>query len=210
MRLDTTVRDLLVATWYVPEVSVARTLPPGLEPALAGDGRALVSLVTLRNTAVRAGRRRAPSFSQLGVRTYVRLGPEPALLWLAVRVTPAGLAGVFFGLPLRPARIRVRAGEVVAKGSGVRLRYRTIGEARGVPSAGGTPLGVHEVALLVSAGLRRLASTHEPCAWQEAELLEPALAEPLLALGFDVGEPDSLLYAAETRFALDLPPVRIA
>ena len=39
--------------------------------------------------------------------------------------------------------------------------------------------------------------------------LEPAVAEPVLALGFDVGQPDSLLYAEATRFSLDLPPERI-
>jgi len=210
VRLETTVRDLLAATWHVPVETVSRALPPGPRPALAEDGRALVSLVALRNTDVRAGRWRAPSFAQLGVRTYVTLGAEPALFLLSVRVTPAGLGGAFFGMPLRPVRIRVRRGEALARGAGVRLRYRTIGQARSVPAAGGTPLGVHATALLVSAGLRRLVSSHEPCSWEEAELLEPALAEPVLALGFDVRQPDSLLYAAETRFTLELPPERVA
>lgn len=209
MRLETTVRDLLAATWHVPAEAVASALPPGPQPALAEDGRALLSLVALRNTEVRAGRWRAPSFAQLGLRTYVTLDGQPALFLFAVRVTAAGLGGAFLGMPLRPARIRVRRGEALARGAGVRLRYRTIGRASSVPVAGGTPLGAHEVALLVSAGLRRLVSWHEPCVWDEAELLEPALAEPVLALGFDVGEPDSLLYAAQTRFALELPAERV-
>jgi hypothetical protein len=209
MRLQTTVRDLVVATWRVPAASVAPALPGGVELALGDDGKALVSLVGLRNADVRLGARRAPSFSQLNVRTYVTLAGAPALFLLAIRVSLVGVGGIAFGMPLRPIRLRVSAGSVVAKGAGVRLRYRAIGEARAVPAAGGTALGVHDVALLVSAGLRRLASSHEPFAWQEAELLEPALAEPVLALGFDVGEPDSLLYAAATRFSLDLPPGRV-
>jgi hypothetical protein len=127
-----------------------------------------------------------------------------------VRVTPPGLGGIAFGLPVRPLRIVVRAGSVVAKGAGARIRYRVIGEARSVPAAGGTPLGTHGTALFVSAGLRRLAARdYEGCLWQEAELLETPAVEPVVALGFDVGEPDSLLYASATRFALDLPPERV-
>ncbi len=41
-----------------------------------------------------------------------------------------------------------------------------------------------------------------------AELLEKPRLEPLQALGLDVGMPDSLLYAASTRFELQLPPVK--
>ena len=129
MRLQMTVRDLLVATWRVPAAGVARTLPAGLEPSLDEDGKALVSLVGLRNADVRAGGWRAPSFSQLGVRTYVTLAGAPAIFLLAIRVSLAGIGGVVFGMPLRPIRLRVRAGSVVAKGAGVRLRYRAIGEA---------------------------------------------------------------------------------
>ena len=209
MRVETIVRDLLVATWYLPAERVAGALPPGVEPALADDGRALVSLVGLRNTRVRLNGYGAPSFSQLAVRTYVTAGGEPALFLLAVRVTAAGLGGIAFGLPVRPARIAVRNGAVSASGPGVRLRYRTIGGARRIPEAGGTPLGIHDVALVVAAGLRRLVSSHEPLAWQEAELLEPPLVEPVVALGFDVGAPDSLLYAAATRFSLTLPAERL-
>jgi uncharacterized protein YqjF (DUF2071 family) len=209
MRLETIVRDLLVATWHLPAERVTGALPPGVEPALADDGRALVSLVGLRNTSVRLGGYVAPSFSQLNVRTYVTSGGEPALFLLAVRVTAAGLGGIAFGLPVRPAHISVRTGSVSARGSGVGLRYRTIGGAQRIPEAGGTPLGAHDVAVFVAAGLRRLVSSHEPLAWEEAELLEPPLVEPVAALGFDVGEPDSLLYAAATRFSLELPPERL-
>jgi uncharacterized protein YqjF (DUF2071 family) len=210
VRFETTVRDLLLATWNVPAERIERALPDGVEPALTDEGRALVSLVGLRNTAVRAAGHRVPSFSQLNVRTYVTGRGESAVFLLSVRVTPPGLGGIAFGLPVRPLRIAVRAGSVVAKGAGARIRYRVIGEARSVPAAGGTPLGTHGTALFVSAGLRRLvAHEHEGCAWHEAELLEPALVEPVVALGFDVGEPDSLLYASETRFAFDLPPERV-
>jgi uncharacterized protein DUF2071 len=209
MRLETTVRDMIAATWYVPAERVARALPSGVEPALAEDGRALLSLVALRNTGARLDRWPVPTFSQLGVRTYVTIAGAPALFLLAVRVSAAGIGGAVFGMPLRPIRLSVRTGSVVGKGAGVRLRYRVVGKARAVPSAAGVPLGVHDVALLVSAGVRRLVSSHEQFAWQEAELLEPARIEPVLALGFDVGRPDSVLYAEATRFSLELPPKRI-
>lgn len=209
MRLETTVRDLIAATWYVPAERVARALPSGVEPALAEDRSALLSLVALRNTGVRLDGWPVPTFSQLNVRTYVTIGGAPALFLLAVRVSAAGIGGVAFGMPLRPIRLSVRTGSVVAKGAGVRLRYRPIGEGGAVPSAGGVPLGAHDVALLVSAGVRRLVSSHEQSAWHEAELLEPPRVEPVLALGFDVGQPDSVLYAEATRFSLELPPKRI-
>jgi hypothetical protein len=206
MRLETTVRNLLLATWHVPADRVVPALAPGVEPALAGDGTALVSLVGLRNTSVRLGGVIVPSFSQFAVRTYVTNAGRPAVFLLAVRVTTPGLGAIAFGLPVRPARISVGSGSVSAPGSGLRLRYRTIGAAQRVPEAGGTPLGVHEDALVVAAGLRRLVSSHQPLAWEQAELVEPPLVEPVAALGFDVGEPDSLLYAASTRFSLALPP----
>lgn len=210
MLLTTTVRNLLLATWAVPPPLVRHNLPDGVELALAPDGRALVSLVALRNEDVRVNGHRAPSFAQLGVRTYVTLAGEPALFLLSVRVTLGGLAGAAFGIPLRPARIGVEAGRATARGLGASVRYRPIGTARRVPEAGGTPLGGHQTAAFFSAGLRRLPGRHPLPAWQEAELLEPPLLDPVLAFGFDVREPDSLLYAEAVPFEVDLPPEKVA
>src|SRR5262245_13842556 len=124
MRLETTLRDLVAATWRVPVERIARTLPPGVEPALAEDGHALLSVVALRNAGARLDRWPVPTFSQLNVRTYVTIAGAPALFLLAVRVSVAGIGGAFFGMPLRPIRLSVRTGSAVAKGAGLRLRYR--------------------------------------------------------------------------------------
>jgi hypothetical protein len=40
--------------------------------------------------------------------------------------------------------------------------------------------------------------------------VQPARADHVLALGFDVGEPDSLLYAASTPFRVEWPPEKVA
>jgi hypothetical protein len=56
--------------------------------------------------------------------------------------------------------------------------------------------------------VRRLATTHDPFRWEAAELVGEPRLEPLMALGLDVGAPDSLLYAASTRFEIQLPPVK--
>lgn len=210
MLLTTTARDLLLATWAVPPPRVRRNLPGGVELALAPDGSALVSLVALRNDGVRVNGLPVPSFAQLAVRTYVAVGGEPALFLLGVRVGPAGLAGAALGIPLRPARIRVGPGRVEARGIGASLRYRPLGPARDVPAAGGTPLGEHQAAAFYSAGLRRLSGRHPAPAWQEAELVDPPLLDPVLAFGFDVREPESLLYAEAVPFAVDLPPEKVA
>jgi uncharacterized protein YqjF (DUF2071 family) len=209
VRLETVTRDVLLATWFVDATRVASALPRDLAVAPADDGRAVVSLVALHNRDVRLAGRRVPGFAQLVVRTYVEAATGPAIFVLSIRVGAGGLPGVLFGMPLRPARLRVGEGVVRARGLGVHVRYRPIGAAPAVPVAGGVALGTHDVAYFVSAGLRRLASEHEPFRWQEAELLEPARLEPLLALGFDVREPDSLLYAESARFTLELPPATV-
>jgi uncharacterized protein YqjF (DUF2071 family) len=208
--LQTTARDLLLLSWPVEPGRVARTLPPGVEPALDEDGRALVSLVGLRNTGVRAGALPGPAFSQVTVRTYAICNGEPGVFVLGIRVALGGLPGIAFGVPIRPGRVRARAGRVVAPGVGVDVRYRVSGAPAAVPAPAGVPLGAHDVAFFLSAGLRRLQSRHEPIAWRAAEIAEPPRTEPVLALGFDVREPASILYADGVRFEVDLPPGRVA
>jgi hypothetical protein len=208
--LSTTARDLLLATWAVAPDRVARSLPLGIAPDLSPDGRALISLVALRNDGVRLDWLRAPSFAQLAVRTYVTIIGEPAVFLLSLRVTAAGLPGAIQGIPVRPARIRVRRGEVVAPGLGAELRYRVGGEAVSVPTAGGVPLGSHPMAAFYSAGVRWFPGRYPVPDWREATLVESPRLEPLLALGFEAREPDSVLYAEAVGFEVVLPPRKLA
>lgn len=210
MRLSLAVCDLLLVSWAVSPDEVRRDLHPALDPALDDEGRALVSLVAFRNAAVRVGRVAAPGFSQLNLRTYVVHDGTPGIHLLAIRVTPGGLAGALVGVPVRPARIRVRDGLVAAPGLGVSLRYRRLGALERPPEVGGVRVGAQGTAFLESAGLRAIPAEHEPFAWESAELIAPPRVDALLALGFDVGEPTSVLAAARTAFSFDLPPVRVA
>jgi hypothetical protein len=210
MRLTFAVRHFLLATWRVAPEAVARSLPPGLEPALTAEGNGLVSLAAFRNADVRVSGRRAPSFSQLNVRTYVTRGGEPAVLFLSLRVTPAGMGGALLGAPYRPARIRVGEGDVSAPGLGVSVRYRLTGDEPEVPELETGPVGTHDVGFYVAAGLRRLVASHEPFRWQAAELAAASRFDPVVALGFDVAAPDWTLYAADTRFEALLPPEKVA
>jgi uncharacterized protein YqjF (DUF2071 family) len=208
--LTFTARHLLLATWQVSPDGLDRDLPPGVTAALTAGGKALVSLAAFRNEGVRLDGRPAPSFRQLNVRTYVRRSGETGVLFLSLRVTLAGMGGALFGAPVRPARIRVGETSAEARGLGVSLRYRLTGNEADVPAPADVPLGTHEVGYFTAAGLRRVIARHDPMAWQEAELVQPARADHVLALGFDVGEPDSLLYAASTPFRVEWPPEKVA
>jgi hypothetical protein len=209
MRVSLTARDLVLVTWAVSPATARRDLPAGVELAHAESGEALVSLVAFRAAEVRAGSRRTPGWTQLAVRTYVRHAGEDGVFFFLQRVTLPGLGGVLFGTPVRPARIRVSDGRAVAGGLGVALRYRRTGGAADVPLAGGVPIGAQQVAFYVSAGLRRLPSPHAPPTWEPAELVDPPRTDPVLALGFDAGDPISVLAAASTRFSFDLPGAKV-
>ena len=197
------VADLLIASWAVPRESVARVLPTGLEPAEM-DGRHLVSLVALRYAGGRLGRLPVPPFSQLNVRVYTLWEGEPAVLLLDARVSPPGLLAQLFGFPFRTSLLRVRRGRADARGLGVRIRYALDGEAD--PGA----LGRHALGLFESAGLRSFRVHRGPCRWWRALASEHVRADPLLALGFDVNEPDSLLYAGGASFEIEGRPRLIA
>jgi hypothetical protein len=179
-------------------------------PDLTPDGRALLSLVAVRNNPVRVDWLRTPSFAQLAVRTYVSVAGTPAVFLLALRVTSGGLPGAFFGIPVRPARIRVRRGQVAAPGLGDDLRYEVGDEAVDVPVAGAVSLGAHPMAAFYSAGVRWFPGRYPPPVWRDATLVEPPRLEPLLALGFEASEPDSLLYADAVGFEVALPPRKVA
>jgi uncharacterized protein YqjF (DUF2071 family) len=210
MHVSLAARDLVVVTWAVPPAAARRDLPAGVELALTDDGLALVSLVGFSATEVSAGARRIPGWSQLAVRTYVRHDGEDGVFFLVQRVTLVGLAGSLLGLPLRPARIRPSAGRLDAPGLGVSVRYETRGEAAEVPRTGDLPIGAQQVAFYVSAGLRRLPSSHEPTPWVAAELTEPPRVDPVLALGFDPADPISVLAAESARFRFELPARRVS
>jgi Uncharacterized conserved protein (COG2071) len=204
-----TARDLVLASWLVPFEAADRTVPRGLELVAAGEERALVSIAAFRNADVRWNGHRAPGFSQLNVRTYVMRDGEPAVYFLSMRVTALGLGGIFVGAPFRSASIDVREGGVAAKGLGVSLRYRPCTDPPDLPMVGEMPLGGHDTGYFMAAGLRRIATEHEPFRWVPLELTAAPRIDPLLALGFDVREPDSLLYAEATRFQLTLPPEKV-
>lgn len=210
MDVSLTAADLLVVTWAVPPAAARRDLPAGVELALTEEGAALVSLVGFRARDVRLGGRPVPGWTQLAVRTYVRHADEDGVFFFLQRAGLLGLGGVLFGVPVRPARIRVSAGVLDAPGLGVAVRYRRSAERADAPVAGGMPIGAQQVAFYVSAGLRRLASPHVPFAWQAAELVEPPRVDPVLALGFDAGEPVSVLAVERGGFRFELPAAAVA
>jgi Uncharacterized conserved protein (COG2071) len=201
--LSLAVRDLLIASWETQRETVARLLPPGFEPVEV-DGKHLVSIVTYRVENGRLARLPVPSFSQLNVRVYTRVNGEPAVFFLSSRVTPFGLGGALFGAPFRPARLRFRRGQADAPGLGFSLRYVTAGP--GHPQA----LGGHELGLFEAAGIRSFRIQRGEALWEDAVATEPATADVLLALGFDVHADPALLYAERASFDTILPPRKLA
>jgi uncharacterized protein YqjF (DUF2071 family) len=197
------VRDLVLASWETDAERVARILPGGLEPATV-DGRHLVTIAALRWDGGRLGRVPVPPFSQLNVRAYARHRGEVAVVFLAFRVTPFGMGGALLGLPVRLARVRVRAGEVASSGFGVELRYERRGPAE--PSE----LGTHEVGLIEAAGLREFRVRRGEAAWEDAVAVGPVRADPLAALGFELEGPPEIRYAARASFEAELPLRRVS
>jgi len=199
MRLTVNVRDMLVASWRVGAEEIARVLPPGLEP-LETNGGHCVTAVFLRYSHGRLGRLPAPPFAGLNIRVYTSWEGGPAAYFLDARVTlPGKLAALF--LPVRTARLRVEHGR--AEGLGLDLRYDV-----GGPADPGDR-GRLELGLFPAAGLKALRVRRGPADWRQAALVEPARADPILALGFDVREPVELLYVAEASLEADLPPRRV-
>jgi uncharacterized protein YqjF (DUF2071 family) len=195
-------RDLLLASWDTEPERVARVLPPGLRPA-AVDGRHLVSIAAFRAEGARLGPLPLLPYSQLNVRAYVEHEGSTAVFFLAARVTPLAMGAALLGVPVRPARLRVRAGVVEAPGLGVSLRYEAAAEAE--PSdVTGHLSGVYE-----AAGLRAFTIRRGEATWRRAELTRPVRAESLVALGFDVSRPPELLYAAGAPFEAEIPPRRL-
>lgn len=204
MLVSLRVRDLLLASWRTDRESVARALPDGLEPAEI-DGDHLVSLVALRYAGGRVGRRvPIPAFSQLNIRVYALWEGEPAVVFLDARVTPLGMGATLLGAPYRTARLRFRPGQADAPGLGIRIRYRPDG------AADPGELGRYELGLFPAGReLHGFRVRHGPAEWRSAVATEPVRADPLLALGFDVREPASLLYAEAASFEVDAPPRRM-
>lgn len=195
-------RDLVLASWETDPELVALTLPAGLEPATV-DGRHLVTLAALRWDGGRLGVLPIPRFSQVNVRVYARHGDETAVVFLAVRVTTFGMGGALLGFPVRPARARVREGQVDARGFGVSLRY----ERRG--PAGPSELGAHELGVFEAAGVRAFRIRRGEATWERGEAVGEVRADPLVALGFPVEGLPEIRYAARTSFEVELPPRRL-
>jgi uncharacterized protein YqjF (DUF2071 family) len=208
VQLAVTMRNLLVVSWEVDPERVRIDLPAGLAPALAGDGGGLVSLVAFVNEDVRLGDTPAPSFAQLNVRTYVSGDRGPGAYVLSFRVTPPGMGGAAFGAPYRPARIRVREGSVTARGLGVSVAYRRTGEPA-EPLFRTGPDAAHEIGYFEAAGTRRFHAEHDPIAWERAELTGELRVDPVLALGFDLGEPLPAVFADSVSARFELPPEKV-
>jgi uncharacterized protein YqjF (DUF2071 family) len=200
--LSLRVRDLLLASWEADPAQVTRTLPSGLGPATVDD-RALVSLAAFRYAGGRLGPVPVPAFSQLNARVYVMHEGEPAVFFLAARVTWPGMGGALLGAPFRPARIRVRRGAVAAPGLGVSLAYEVKQQAE--PSE----LTHHRVGLFEAAGVRAFRVGRSAADWRRAEPRGEAHADLLVALGFELAGPPALLYAPRAEFRTELPPRRV-
>jgi hypothetical protein len=202
VRIRLNVENLLLASWETGAEQVRSVTPPGAEPA-AVDGRYLVSLVSFRVRSGKLGALPVVPFSQLNVRTYVSWKGEPAVLFLASRVTAPGLAGLVLGAPYKGARLRVREGQVLARGLGLSLRYRVSGA--GDPGE----LGRHELGIFESGGLKAIRIERGQAEWYSANLVEPARADMLLAFGFFPRDQPSLVYAPSAGFETVVPPRRL-
>jgi hypothetical protein len=197
------VRNLVIASWETDRDRVRNLLPRGIEAAEI-DGRVLVSLVAFHVEGGRVGRLPVLPFSQLNARTYVTWEGEPAVFFVASRVTTGGLPGRLLGAPYKQGRVRVRPGVVRAPGLGVSLSFR-VAEAT-EPG----PLGKHELGLFEKGGLRSFRIRRGEAEWARAEATEPARADFLLGIGLPPhGEP-MLLYTPRTVFEAEMPPARIA
>jgi hypothetical protein len=197
------VRDLVIASWETDRDSVRNVLPRSIEAAEI-DGRLLVSLVAFHVEGGRVGRLPIPPFNQLNARTYVTWKGDPAVFFVASRVTTGGLPGRLLGAPYKQARVRVGRGVVTAAGLGVSLAFR-VGEG-----AEPGPLGKHELGLFEKGGLRSFRIRRGEAEWARAEATEPARADFLLGIGLPPhGEP-RLLYTPRTVFEAEMPPARIA
>jgi hypothetical protein len=202
VRLVLRARDLLLASWDAEPERIGRVLPPGLRAARV-DGRHLVTIAAFHVAGGRLGRLPVPPYSQLNVRAYVEHRDEPAVYFLMTRVTLPGMGGALLGAPYRPARVRVDASGVEAPGLGVSVACEVAGPSE--PSE----LEGHRFGLYEAAGVRGFRISRGPADWQAAVAVGPARADPLVALGFDVSGPPSLLYTSGAGFEAELPPRRI-
>lgn len=132
--LRQTWHDLLFAHWPVDAALVTPALPPGLELDRF-DGVAWIGIVPFRMSDVAP--RGVPAlpwisaFPELNVRTYVRAGDKPGVLFFsldAARALAVGLARRFLYLPYYTASMEVRERDGT-------FAYRSRRVTRGAPPA---------------------------------------------------------------------------
>ena len=89
------------------------------------------------------------------------------------------------------------------------LSYRRTGEPAEPPFRTG-PDATHEIGYFEAAGTRRFHAEHDPISWERIEPAGSIRADPVLALGFDLGEPISAVFADGVSARFELPPEKVA
>lgn len=132
---------MLFAHWRVEAESLARVLPPGVEPDV-GFGSAWIGIVAFVMTGTRAALPphgpALPPIPELNVRTYVRVGGVPGVWFLTLDATSpffVNVGRVLYGLRYRRARmVAIPDGETTHYASAAgpatfSAHYRPVGPA---------------------------------------------------------------------------------
>lgn len=192
------------AVWDVPLEDADRVLPRGAEP-LELDGRGLLSLLVTRYGGGKAGALPVPGYTQLEFVVHGRskkhghAGPYSLL----TRVSPAGASCVLRRVKYRPTVVRLDERRAEVPGAGVRLVFEPLATGPAPPVE--PSLGHEPVVLVMAKETRGFRRTVTGLDWTPARLVEQPLIDPVLALGFDVGEPTWALIGGPGEVEARLP-----
>ncbi|MEZ5098739.1 MAG: hypothetical protein R3C15_02820 [Thermoleophilia bacterium] len=209
MLLRQRIEQAFAAVWAVSLEDADRVLPRGAAP-LDVDGKGLLSLVVTRFGRGTAGPLPIPGYTQLELVVHGRSkkhgheGPYP----LMTRVTPGGASCVLRRVKYRPTVVRFAPGRVEMPGGRVSVRFEPAPSGAALPVE---PAFGHEPVVLVMAketrGYRRTVTGLE---WSPVRLVGQPALDPVLALGFDVGEPTWALLGGPGEVEARLPTRRLA